>query len=217
MIAGGSSFSTRSSVVGIAVRDHLLGVDRRVEQEVDQRVGALAVGRVLRHGVEVAPDLAAFLADHVLHLRQVAMQLRRVAGPAYAGPGVAVAQGRLVVAGDREQVRLDLEQQLLGLGQLLGVDRIERVAEILERVADRGQLVVVDGDPAGQLVLGHVPELLPAGHRRRHLGGVDDVAGGAPVLGHGVDLAVDAALVHEPRLVGGGVEIGQHAPGRAAR
>ena len=176
------------------MRQDLLGVDLGRQQVVDERIGRVAVRRALRDGVVIGPDLAALLAEHVLHLRHVAMQLGRIAGPAHGHPGIAIAHRGLIVGIDAEEMRLDREQQLLGVGQLLLVVGVEGIAEIFERVADGGELIVVNHDAAGQAALSQVPELLPAGRVLRHLLGVDDEAGGAPVLRHGIDGAVDGAF-----------------------
>ena len=194
MISFGSSSMTRSSAWHSRGTMHLVRVDRGIEQEVHQGIAALAVGGALRDGVEVGPDLAALLAEDVVDLRNVAVQLLAVAGPADAEPGVAVAERRLVVAGDGEEMRLGLDQQLLGVGQFLRVDRVEGIAIVFERVADGGQLVVVDRDAAAVVVAGQVPEFLPGGRVVLDLVGVDREAGGAPVLGRGIDRAVDGAL-----------------------
>ena len=100
---------------------HLDSVDRGRQQVVNQRIGGLDVRRILGDGVEVAPDLAAFLGQYIDELRHVALQLHRVARPAHAHPGIARDQRGLVVRVDAEEMRLRLDQQLLGIGQLLRV------------------------------------------------------------------------------------------------
>ena len=103
-------------------------------------------------------------------------------------------------------MRLGSQQQLLRLGELLLVVGVEGIAVILQRIADGGELIVVDGHPAAVLAADLVPEILPARHRLRDLGGVDAIAGGAPILVHGIDLAVHRAGLGEALIgIGGGV------------
>ncbi|MCY1295437.1 hypothetical protein D9M70_447780 [compost metagenome] len=66
-------------------------------------------------------------------------------------------------------------------------------------------------DHGAAVGLGHgdLEEVLPAGHRRLDLSGVERDAGCAPVLRHGVGLAVDDAFVCEARRLGRGVVIRQ--------
>ena len=93
----------------------------------------------------------------------------------------------------------DFEHQLLGFGQLLLVIRVEGIAEIFERIADGGELIVMHHHAPGERALGLVPEFLPARRLLRHILGIDHKAGGAPVLRHRIDRAVDRAFRGEAR------------------
>ena len=64
-------------------------------------------------------------------------------------------------------------------------------------------------DAAGGLVARQVPELLPACGLLRHGLGVIGEARGAPVLGHGIDIAIDDAFGREALLLRGLVIIRQ--------
>ena len=107
-------------------------------------------------------------------------------------------------------MRLDVYQELLGVGQLSGIHGVEGITEVLQGVADSGQLIVVNHRPAREVIHRPVEEILPAGKRiAAVMGRVHRKAGRSPILRHGVERAVDATGVGESRIEGAGVVVRQ--------
>ena len=105
-------------------------------------------------------------------------------------------------------MRLGSDEQFFGLGKLGRIDRVERVAEGLQRGPDGGELVVMHHCPAREAGLCEVEEFLPG--RRGYSapkGCIHCKAGRAPVLRHGIDLAVDRAGTGKALVEGGTVVV----------
>ena len=152
-------------------------------------------------------------------LGNVGVQLLAVAGPAHGHPGIARAHRRLVVRRNRKQVRFHVDQQFLGIGQFCLVDRIERIAVIVQRSCRSWS---ADS---------HAPS---CGPRSRPLSGqrtpsscqcalppcvlvFTAIPRRAPVLWHRIKHTIDGARIRKARIKGAGVIVRQFATDRAAR